>query len=287
MKYFLIILFTIFFTCAHSQSSEPSGTSFIFLPHGLHFAPLKANIQEPRIGVFKFFDAGQMKVDIGNSIDLFGLQNADCKLTAGIDFMAYAFTTGAQGLRLQIDAVDGFFGGNLSFSHGAEPDQLQARLRILHHSAHLVDGHYNLQTKSWIDNREPIPSTRDFGELIAAHNISASFGTLRYYGGISYATLARPTDVQRFSYLTGAEFSYAVGSFAEHPLNLYIAYNLSMTGTPEYAASHQVQVGCKFGTWREKGPTLYLAYYNGRHMFAEYFDERMTTIGAGFTVDFF
>ena len=78
---------------------------FVFLPPGLHFAPLRANVKEPRIGVFKFLDAGEMRVDIGNSVDLFGYEipSAAVKLTAGIDFTAYAYTTGAQGLRLQID----------------------------------------------------------------------------------------------------------------------------------------------------------------------------------------
>ncbi len=287
-----IFITAVLLVCSigRSQSTIDSSSQFVFLPKGLHFAPLRANIQEPRIGVFKYLNAGQMKVDIGNTIDVFGLWFPHSRFTAGIDFFAYAFVTGSQGLRLQIDAIDGFFGGNLTFSHNLGNDtttRLYARLRILHHSAHLVDGHYLQSIKSWADNREPIPYTRDFGELTLAHTLPTVLGNIRYYGGISYATLVRPADIERISYLAGTEIYNDIGTVFKQPVNLYIAYSMSLVGTPVYAVSYQLQAGIKFGEQFDKGPSIYLAYYTGRHMFAEYFDQRITTIGAGFTVDFF
>ena len=286
---FLLLISTISTSTSAQLANQPR-SRFIFLPEGLNFAPLRANIQEPRIGVFKFLDAGEMKVDIGNTIDVFGFQipAKGIILSTGIDFFAYAFTTGAQGLRLQIDAIDGFFGGNLSFSKESERSKIQARLRILHHSAHLVDGHYNLNTNTWLDNRGPIPFTKDFGELVLAHLISKPFGNLRYYGGISYAILVRPTDLKRFEYLGGAEvyFDNIIDSVFNNPTNIYLAYNLSVNGMPKHIGSNQIQVGLKFGRWYSKGPSIYLAYYSGNHMFGEYFNKRLQTVGLGFTVDF-
>ena len=123
MKISILILFTFAVTCAaHSQAPGDSTAHFVFLPGGLHFAPLKTHTKEPRVGVVKFLDAAEMKVDIGNSIDIFGLNFHNARLTAGIDFFAFAFVTGAQGLRLQIDAIDGFFGGNLTYSHEVRDD---------------------------------------------------------------------------------------------------------------------------------------------------------------------
>ena len=292
MKFlYIVLLTTVPLFSGIAQTSIDSTPHFVFLPPGLHFAPLKAHIEEPRIGVFKFLDASNMKVDIGNTIDVFGFNfpSSSMRITAGIDFMAYAFVTGTQGLRLQIDAIDGFFGGNVSVSKKFNHEHLQARLRILHHSAHLVDGHYIQSTQSWLDNRAPIAFTKDYGELIIAHVSAPSFGIVRSYAGIGYATLVRPSAVQRFAYLGGIEcaLNNLVGPLFQHPSNVFCAYNISLTGTPAYAATHQLQAGIKFGEWFEKGVTLYLAYYNGRHMFAEYFDERQTTIGIGFTVDFF
>ncbi len=287
---FLLLISTIS-TSTSAQVANQSLSQFIFLPEGLNFAPLRANIQEPRIGVFKFLDAGEMKVDIGNTIDVFGFHIPDngIKLSAGIDFFAYAFTIGAQGLRLQIDAIDGFFGGNLSFSKEAEESKIQARLRILHHSAHLVDGHYNLNTNTWIDNRKPIPFTKDFGELVLAHMVTQPFGNLRYYGGVSYATLVRPADLKHLEYLAGVEvyFDNIIDSVFNNPTNIYLAYNLSVNGMPKYVGSNQIQFGFKFGKWYLKGPSIYIAYYTGNHMFGEYFDKRLQTVGLGFTVDFF
>jgi hypothetical protein len=274
-----------------AAAPSPVVSQFEFLPEGHHFAPLKANIQEARIGVFTFLDAERMKVDVGNSIDLFGYRSAarDLRVTAGIDFMAYAFTTGAQGLRLQIDAIDGFFGGNLTASLG--PDSLcwTGRLRLLHHSAHLVDGHYSVPDQRWIDNRQPVAFTRDFGEFVLARTDRPGAFRLRTYAGLSYATLVRPAAVERLSYLAGAEASTAdlVGPLWSRPVNLFLAYQASLTSVGSYAATHQVQAGFKFGEWNGKGPALYVAYYHGRHMFAEYYNEPLSTIGAGFTVDFF
>jgi hypothetical protein len=286
-----LLLISAISTSTSAQIAHQPRSQFIFLPERLNFAPLRANIQEPRIGVFKFLDAGEMKVDIGNTIDIFGFHIPDngIKISAGIDFFAYAFTTGAQGLRLQIDAIDGFFGGNLSFSKEAEESKIQGRLRILHHSAHLVDGHYLTESNTWIDNRKPIPFTKDFGELVIARLISKPFGNLRYYGGISYSTLVRPADLKRFEYLAGIEIysPHIIDSVFNNPTNVYIACNLSVSGIPKYIGSKQIQVGLKFGKWYSKGPSIYIAYYTGNHMFGEYFDKRLQTIGLGFTVDFF
>lgn len=274
-----------------AQDNDSSSSYFIFLPSGIHFAPLKANIEEPRIGVFKFLDAGLMKVDIGNTIDVFGLDypQRNFRFTAGIDFFAYAFVTGAQGLRLQIDAIDGFFGGNLTFSKKYDEQQFFARLRILHHSAHLVDGHYSNATQSWIDNRQPIPFTRDFGELVLAYGMKTSLGVLRPYGGFAYATLVRPTTIERFSYLVGGELynEHIFGKLFQQPTNVFLSYNLRLLGTPAYGGLNQIQIGIKFGTWNQKGVTMYLGYLDGTHIFAEYYDTRFSTVGAGFTVDFF
>ena len=110
---------------------------------------------------------------------------------------------------------------------------------------------------------------------------------MRYYGGFSYATLVRPSDIERFAYLGGAEIGWNAGALWERPANIFVSYTISLDGTPSYAASHEIQLGLKFGEFTRKGPSLFLMYHTGRHLFGEYFNERLTTLGAGFTVDFF
>ena len=293
-----LLLFLIFsYAAVAQQEHSKTDARFEFLPAGLHFAPLKANPQEARIGLFKYFGSSNLKVDIGNTIDIFGFSSGSSRVrwTVGIDFMAYAFVTGSQGLRLQVDALNGFFGGNVAFSQtfGSNPDgsggnRIQSRFRFLHLSAHMVDGHYNLSTKQWLNNREPIPFTKDFGELTIAHELQSSAASFRYYGGASYATLVRPVELKHYAFLAG--FELAAGKlFArlfERPSSLFIADHFTISGNPVYQGSNQTQLGIKFGDWDGKGVVFYLAYYRGNNFFSEYFDERVNIVGAGFTVDF-
>lgn len=272
------------------QDETDAHGKFEFLPDGLHFSPLKANHQEARIGLFKYFGSANLKVDVGNTIDVFGLSfsASRVRITVGIDFMAYAFVRGSQGMRLQVDALDGFFGGNVSFSRTFESSRLQGRFRILHLSAHFVDGHYNPASGQWLDNREPIPFAKNFGELVVAHELGSSVGIFRYYGGITYAGLVRPGELERFAFSAGFEIasSEILGNVFEHPAYIFIANHFSLAGNPGYTGNNQAQIGVKFGEWSGKGVVLYLAYYAGNNFFSEYFDERVNIVGAGFTVDF-
>lgn len=290
MKFHLVLPFLAILVSAPLALGTPPTLPprVVFFPTGLQFTPLKGIVQEPRIGVFKFTDASDMRVDIGNAVDVVEWQGPAefWSLRAGIDFFAYAYVRGSQGLRLQIDALDGFFGGHVTASRWFKDNGLlQIRLRLLHHSAHLADGHYENGVPS--NMISPIPFTRDFGELTIAHLITGSSLRVRYYSGVSYATLVRPMEIRRLAGIAGAELSKSVTSFQDRPVNLFVAYGMTLTGTPEYAATNQLQAGIKFGEWYEKGATLYLSYYNGRHMFGEYYNERMTTLGMGFTIDFF
>src|SRR5260221_8719812 len=95
-----VLLISCITTKVTPQQTE-SFPNFVFLPPGRNFAPLRAGTEEPRIGVFKFLEAGEMKVDVGNAIDLVGLNFSHSRFSAGIEFFAYAFVTGAEGARLQ------------------------------------------------------------------------------------------------------------------------------------------------------------------------------------------
>jgi hypothetical protein len=272
MKTALLILLTVL------ASRQLPAQELVLLPRGLNFSPLRSNLQEPRIGLLKSTDAGEMRVDIGNTIDLISVRGERLVVASGIDFFTYALVNGSDGLRLQIDAVDGFFGGNVSASYRCDSSDSRwlARLRLLHQSAHLVDGSSSI----------PVPYTRDFGELVVARQLG---GTVRTYAGLSYATLVRPGEIERLAYLAGIEIAddRILGAVAGEPLNLYVAYTAAASGTPAYALSHTLQAGVKLGRFFEKGPAVFAEWYSGRHMLAEYYNQRLSFIGVGFAVDFF
>ena len=288
MRKLLIYIFLLSSLAVYAQQEN---FEFTFIPSGLNILPLKANMQEARIGILYFPDNANLKVDIGNSIDLLGFswKEEKAQLTFGIDFTAYALSTSFQGHRLQIDALDGFFGGNASFSKMFDKNLLQLRLRIIHNSAHMVDGHYDLIKNEWMDNTNPIPFTRDFGELTLGHVITSSNLVLRYYGGTSYSTLIRPDFLKKWLFFTGFELSSdkIIGNVFSKPANLFLAYQIDLRGLPVYAGNNNFIGGIKFGSWLEKGIVLYVNYYTGNNYFSEYYYRKVEKFGVGFFIDFF
>ena len=283
----LVVVTMLFSQNIYSQNDS----QFILIPNGLNFIPLKANNQEARIGLLYYTSSTNLKVDIGNSIDVLSLEvNAEqIRFTAGIEFMAYAFSKSYEGKRLQISAVDGFFGGNISFSKQFDNNALLARFRIIHNSAHLVDGSYDTDNDYWIDGKEPIPFTKDFGEITVAHQIYLENIVLKYYGGLSYATLIRPNDLKRFNYHMGIEIAAPniAGKLFDNDMNFFLANHFFLDGTEKYLGSSQLMVGIKVGNWNKKGIIFYASYYTGRDMFGSYYDRRISKFGIGFSIDFF
>ncbi len=203
--------------------------------------------------------------------------------------MAYALSTSYEGKRLQIDALDGLFGGNATYSRDLNDGKIFLRLRFLHNSAHMVDGHYDLEKDQWIDNRFPVPFARDFGEITVAHQIEGKDGVLRYYGSGAYSVLVRPSALKRFIFNGGFEISTPnlTGNVFGHQSNLFAAYHFTLNGTSNYTAGNNLMAGVKFGKWSAKGIVFYLSYYSGNNMFSEYYSEKINRFGAGFTVEMF
>ena len=278
---------------ATGQGQSPSTTAtqrFEFLPGGLLFAPLSANVQEPRMGLRKELGSSRMKLDIGATLDLLQVSfdpAGHSRLRLGAELFTYALTTSAQGLRLQVDAVDGFFGGHIVFRRDLGPDVLSLRLRLLHLSAHLVDGHFSLSTGEWRDNRLPLPFTRDFGELLAAYTFPAAGMPLTLYSGLSYAAFVRPALIKRLGTLHGIEVNTAdrLGTLFGKTSELYLACHLTVAGVPAYTGTTVAEAGIKLGAWEGSGVRVYVNYASGLDFFSEYYDERRAMWGAGFAFD--
>lgn len=269
-----------------------SQTQFEFLPDGLNFLPLRTNSQEAKLGVLYYPENANLKVDIGNSMDLlsFHFPEGKSKLSFGVEFMAYASVIGYEQLRLQIDAIDGFFGGNATFTKPIDDNLLSIRFRFIHNSAHLVDGNYWIHPypRDWTKPGGPIAFTRDFGELIAANTIHLEKYTLRYYGGGAFSFRIRPDVLKRFSAVAGFEINsdQIIGKLFNKPVNVFLAHNINYAGLPDYSFTNQSQLGIKFGKWESKGILFYFSFYSGNDMFSEYYDQKINKVGFGFAVDF-
>lgn len=288
----IVFAFVLPSVAAGQLPASPSEATVQFLPGGTLFKPLVANPQEPRVGVRKEIGTSRLKLDIGSMLDFVQIPldaRGTVNVRIGADFFTYALTTSAQGLRLQVDAVDGFFGGHIVMRAQEGPGTLALRLRLMHLSAHLIDGHFDNATGQWKNGQLPIPFTKDFGELLAAYAIPVDGLPLLVYSGIGYATLVRPTDVQRlmslhgFELRTGDSFATVFGK----PFELYAAYNLTLTGVPAYVGTNVIETGVKFGRWDDIGIKLYVNYASGLEFFSQYYNVRRSMGGIGFTLDFY
>lgn len=286
MKKIVIVLLFVVSGLSYSQTA----VKFHFLPEGLNVIPLRASFREARIGVMMYTDNLNLKVDLGNSIDLlaFEFPSRKMRLTFGMEFMAYALATSYEGNRLQIDALDGFFGGSAALSLGDKTNRDIIRLRIIHNSAHLADGHYDLKENKWINDIKPIPFTRDFGELLIGQQKQINHWHLRYYIVPTYATLVRPVSIKKWSLSGGFEIANEkiIGELFEHKTNIFIALHSFTMGTPSYQLTTNFMTGVKFGQWNSKGVLFYLSYYYGNDIFSEYYYNRISRLGVGFFVDF-
>ncbi|MFZ1289514.1 MAG: DUF1207 domain-containing protein [Melioribacteraceae bacterium] len=286
-KYFTLIFIIVLLIKSTEIISQEK--NFEFLPQGLHFLPIKANNEEARIGILYYPKNANLKVDIGNNIDLLEFNFSQSKLTFAIEFMAYALSTNYEQKRLQIDALDGFFGGNAAFSKNYENGKFISRFRIIHNSAHLVDGHYDLNYNQWMNNNKPIPFTKDFGELLFGYQFYENFGTIRTYAAFSYSTLIRPAILEKWNSYFGFEISSnkIIDKTFNQDVNVFFASHFSIEGNPKYQINYNNLLGTKFGKWDEKGIVFYLSYFYGSNPFSEYYFQRISQFGIGFFVDFF
>jgi len=252
--------------------------------------PLVAHYQEPRFGVRKEMGTARMKLDIGDAIDLVEVAASDSacgRIRAGADFFTYALTSNWQGHRLQVDAVDGFFGGHIVFAAPGGWPPLTLRLRILHLSAHFVDGHYDFAAREWLGGMNPVPFTKDFGELTGLYAFRVGTCRIQAYSGLSYATLVRPSVLKRISTLHGVQLDSGdwAGSALGRPLTLYAADDFTLAGVPSYVGTNNVEFGARFGEPAGQGVKIYLSYFSGLNIFSQYFNVRWDQWGIGFAFD--
>jgi Protein of unknown function (DUF1207) len=289
IKSLLISFIALFTVIAYPQNFQEKENNLILFPDGLNFLPLRANNQEAKLGILYYPNTTNLKLDIGNSIDLLKLNLQENRyITFGIEFMAYAYSTSYNLYRLQISTLDGFFGGNAVYTRELPGNRFSTRLRYIHNSAHLVDGYFDKDDDEWMNEKEPIPFTRDFAEVIFADEFPFSFLSFRPYIGGSYSARVRPSILKRGIFCTGLEAHTGSG---EVPLNnpvyhFFVAYNFQLAGLPQYQGTSNFMAGVKFGEWQKKGVNFYISYFKGNNMFNEFYYERIERFGVGFSVDF-
>ncbi len=272
---------------AAAQDAPPSGTDIdVFQQSQLLFPPLIANHVEPRAGFLLHGDGTQLRGDIGSSIDVvrFRLDTTRQAATLGIgaDFFTWTALRRQENFHFPVDAIDYLFGVNVTYLRPLRPDlALEARFRLSHISAHLVDGRYDKVAGRWIDDRPAQIYSREYFDLVTALDWRE---TARAYVGVQYIYHVKPTSIRKFAIQAGVEGvrTDLVGSW----LHAYAAYDFKLFSAPAYIASHSVQAGVKFGRWHGRGVNLFIAWYDGMNQNGEFFEQRQSFWGPGMSIEF-
>lgn len=287
-------LCAILVTCASTvacSAGEPERTGGVtFLPGASIFTPLAANPEEVRVGVRREFGSTRMRLDIGSALDLIGYEPASdpgISLRIGAEMFVFALTTSYQGLHLQVDAVDGYFGGHITLRKQHASSTVYLRMRILHLSSHFIDGHFRLETETWIDGQLPRPYSRDYGELTAAYEPHGESWGVLLYAGFQQAWFCRPARMLRFNAFQGfvARTSGWTGPLFGKTTTLYLADHFLLTGVGTLSGSNVAEGGIKFGTWEQSGIRVFVSYHSGVEMYHQYFDVKRNDLGIGFSLD--
>jgi len=267
----------VFLPVLNPLVAQTDSSRFSYFPNDILFVPFLANHEEPRMGMQQELGSSRLTVGVGNMLDLVQYATDHDTLRLGAEFFTYSLANDFKDIRLKIDAADGFLGVRFTYTNGSP---WSFRFRAIHLSAHLVDGHYDPDAKQWKDGREPLPFSRNYGELAAAYTGSVGNFPVRLYAGVSQAVFVKPEDIRRAAGLLGVE----VRTHGSVPF--YLAYNFTLLGVPRHNGSNTIETGIKLGPWSGRGARLFVLYYNGLDIFGEYYKDRREMISIGFAFDF-
>ena len=274
----------------YSQPADGNRSPCTFLPGRTIFPALPASFEEVRAGITKDVTSAHMKLDIGTAMDFLEVRlRADSseRLRIGAELFTYALTTSYQGLRLQVDAVDGYFGGHIVYRLQRPGSALLLRLRILHLSSHLLDGHFDLIRNVWIDGRLPNPLARDYGEITIGQLWQWTASEIFLYAGFSQATLIRPPTMKRLNMLYGvtAHTGNWAGTCFGAPVHFYISDHFSVWGLETLSGTNMLQAGAKFGEWNGAGISVFISHHAGLEVYHQYADVKNDAWGLGFGLE--
>ncbi|MBS3944474.1 MAG: DUF1207 domain-containing protein [Melioribacter sp.] len=249
-------------------------------PGSLNIQPFIANTLEPKLGFLFQLSKNELRLDIGNSLDIFHYSKNESEVFSfGADLFTYTLLRGEKDFHFPVDAVDYLFGINGSYKKVEDQYEYGTRVRISHISAHFVDGHYDASKGEWRDGLNPRVYSREFIELIPF----VKFNSLRVYAGITYLFHVTPDYLGKDIYQLG--FDYVGNQFDSETLSPFLAYDFKLVNLSKYSANHSFSAGIKFGKPDGRGFSIYFNYYSGKSIHGEYFDFTKTYSAIGINLD--
>lgn len=260
-------------------SSLQFGQNIEYFPSGLNISPFTANVLEPKLGFMFKAEGNELRLDIGNTIDLATLKTSSGILSVGADMFTWTLLRKEDNFHFPVEAVDYLFGLNFGIKKVAHDYSFGARMRISHISAHFVDGHFDKEKNQWKNGLTPRVYSREFIELMPFYQ----YKYLRMYAGFTYLFHVDPEVDQHDLYQLG--FDYFRKDFIADNFSPFMAYDFKISGSLKSRPNHSFHAGIKFGKPNGRGLSLYYHYYSGWSIHGEYFDFREKYSGIGLNLD--
>ncbi len=275
MRFFYLLLIYVFTTVPVLSQQEIK-----YFPGELNIQPFTANLLEPKLGFSFKLNEGDIRLDIGNSRDLIHFKsNEFTTYSLGAELFTFTKLKGEADFHFPVDAVDYLFGINAGYKTIHNDIEFGLRLRISHISAHLVDGHFDPQTNTWKDNRNPIVYSREFIELLPYWRKEG----LRLYGGFTYLFHVVPKDIGKSYFQAGMDWFFT-GLFSKK-INPFFAYDFKLMKLNKYSGVNSVAAGVKFGNYYSSGFSVSLNYFSGYSFHGEYYNLYEKYFSLNFNID--
>ncbi len=253
------------------------------------FSPLLADPLEPRIAVMPWLDDDFLQLDIGTSADL--VQSNNGRFAFGIDFATYSLLGRDDNFKFPVDTIDYLFGASFTWKQPLDKDnlpfdELSARLRITHISAHFEDGHYDEEADEWINEEQspfgiPFTYSREFINLVLA----LSSEDYRVYLGYQYLFHTIPDNISRHSLQAGAELSTPGNTYLAADFKLLPEWDRGKNRTDGFHGTWNLQAGWRLTVLGLENVRLAYNYYNGLSRHGMYFYDSENFSSLGFIVD--
>ena len=260
--------------------------SVMFVPGRLLFHPLVANPFEARMGMEKALDENFLTLEIGNSVDLLAWRgvgrDSTSELRVGADFFTWSHLLSSNDFRFPVQTVDYLFGLNAGWVSSSQADhRWEARLRLAHISAHLVDGSYDNYNHQWVQ-QEPFTYSREFVDVIGAFTRNIEGLRFRFYAGGTVLIHSIPAGFGVVAPHWGVEYH----GDPSQSLVPFIAFDDRIQEVDKWIQSTSTHAGIKFGTWDATGTELYVAYESGESIHGMYYERTGSHLFAAMNISF-
>lgn len=254
---------------------------------------------EARIGGSRESANDKLRLDIGASVELLwhrlypppddpenpleGYNPYPTFLLFGTDFFTWTRLRAAGGFKFPVEAVDYYFGVNAEYVQiGGGPE---ARLRVAHISAHLVDG-----DPSFADTAtQYITYSREFADLMVGLDLQyqgfQSNKVIRPYVGALWLFHTIPDTLGRVTPYAGIDVRLQP---FDAPIVMTLGYEARLNTELEPIGEHLLRLGVGVGKLLPTSKSVKIegSYYSGRSAYGQHFWKRESFWSLGFAVDF-